>query len=90
MNDNRRFQKDSGVYTCECCGKRTRETGNGESMSGGSYCAFCLELLEQENCLNDHVITEAEYIEIINNLNERYHRNAKYENGELIIDKMGD
>lgn len=26
-----RFQRGSGAYKCRCCGKTTRETGNGES-----------------------------------------------------------
>ncbi len=26
-----RFQKGSGAYRCQCCGKMTRETGDGES-----------------------------------------------------------
>lgn len=34
-----RFRPGSGVYTCVCCGKHTRETGDGESDA--RLCAKC-------------------------------------------------
>jgi len=37
-----RFQKGSACYTCECCGKQTRDTGAGEA--GCMLCAPCYEL----------------------------------------------
>ncbi len=36
-NDFRRFQRGSGVFNCQCCGKRTRETAE----SGCEMCAAC-------------------------------------------------
>jgi len=45
--DNRRFQRGSGVYTCHCCGKQTRDTGNGEA--GLDLCRACYEDATDEN-----------------------------------------
>jgi len=44
---NSKFQRGSGVYECRCCGKRTRETGSGESGSG--LCADCFNDAGLEN-----------------------------------------
>ena len=41
-----------GCFTCESCGKRTRETGQ-QSM-GMRYCAACIEYGEAENAHNDN------------------------------------
>lgn len=54
--DNRRFQsrcgvRGSGVYTCGRCGKRTRETGDGESSN--ELCRACLRICYWENHHSD-------------------------------------
>jgi len=46
-----RFQTGSGVYTCRCCNKQTRETGDGES--GVQLCLPCYDLAGLENEHND-------------------------------------
>jgi hypothetical protein len=51
MKKNNRFAKGSGVYTCQYCGKRTRETGSGESYA--HMCLACWEDGGQENCHSD-------------------------------------
>ena len=48
---NDRFQQGSGVYTCEHCGKQTRETGSSES--GVKLCRRCLNILEWANSVLD-------------------------------------
>lgn len=58
-----RFQIRSGCYTCRCCGKKTRETGLGESYS--EMCKTCYLIAEQENNLNDGIITEKEFDEYV-------------------------
>lgn len=42
-----RFKTGSGAYTCNSCGKRTRETGEGESEL--QLCAACLDEAGLEN-----------------------------------------
>ena len=44
-----RIQAGSGVYTCECCGKRTRETGDGES-----FCQLCAKCYFEGGLVNEH------------------------------------
>lgn len=41
------FQRGSGAYKCSECGKRTRETGAGES--GVDLCKTCFDLASREN-----------------------------------------
>lgn len=48
---NSHFRAGSGSYTCEECGKRTRETGSGESSL--HLCAFCYEGSEMVNSVMD-------------------------------------
>jgi len=48
---NSRFQKGSGVYKCNWCGKRTRETGEGESLVG--ICRHCWDEVGWENYIAD-------------------------------------
>lgn len=48
---NSRFQQGSGVYTCKCCGKQTRETGACESQV--EMCLACMEEAEAENAEQD-------------------------------------
>lgn len=47
--NNSRFQRGSGVYTCRCCGKQTRETGQCESS-----CELCLACYEESGWENTH------------------------------------
>jgi hypothetical protein len=51
MNRRSHFQRGSGVYTCCECGKRTRETGDGESQ--GELCRRCWQYFGWENTHND-------------------------------------
>ena len=46
---NSRFQRGSAVYTCDSCGKRTRETGNSES-----YCGMCAKCYDDGGIENGH------------------------------------
>jgi hypothetical protein len=48
---NSHFRKGSGSYTCEECGKRTRDTGAGEASC--NLCRFCYEVNEWVNSVND-------------------------------------
>ena len=52
---NSKFQTSafggSGCYACDCCGKRTRETGRGESDN--RQCAVCYESGACGNSLSD-------------------------------------
>lgn len=54
--DNRRFQAKawggSGVYVCRICGKKTRETGEGESDV--QLCRSCYTMSGQENAHSDN------------------------------------
>lgn len=68
---NNRFQKGSGVFTCECCGKKTRDVG-GNAANG--LCGYCLEEGEWENALSDGDITEEEYERKIEALKKKYKR----------------
>lgn len=43
----KRFARGGSVYTCDSCGKRTRDTGRGETE--GSTCAACYEEAGWEN-----------------------------------------
>lgn len=57
--ENGRMQKGSGIYTCEECGKKTRETGDGESWV--RMCRRCWDLGGLENSLSDGNITQEEF-----------------------------
>lgn len=48
---NSRFQRGSGVYTCRCCGHRTRDTGGDGAING--CCDLCFELAGEENSVSD-------------------------------------
>ena len=49
MSDRRRMQAGSGIYECESCGKKTRETGDGESQGG-----MCVTCWEESGLENEH------------------------------------
>lgn len=53
-----RFQKGSGAYTCQDCGKLTRDT-SGEA--GVGLCRNCYEAAEWYNYFQDGEMTEAEF-----------------------------
>jgi len=61
MSDFSKFQTGTGVYVCEICGKRTRDTGEGEAQL--RYCKACF-LAESDWCaVEDGEMTEAEWRE---------------------------
>jgi hypothetical protein len=72
----RKFQRNLGgnnsTYKCECCGKRTRETGLGESGLG--LCAYCYDEGGLENSLQDGHIGIGQYNIDIFNLRKQYDR----------------
>lgn len=49
MTKTNRFKAGSGCYVCECCGKRTRETGSCESNVG-----LCLTCYDEAGLENEH------------------------------------
>lgn len=67
-----KFEKGSGKYNCECCGKTTRETGYGESDV--YLCAFCYQEGIIYNTLSDGDISEEEYSKQIKMLEKKYKR----------------
>lgn len=52
MRNASTFGKGSGVFTCRCCGRRTRQTGRGDNEHTGN-CAECYDLAGEENHLSD-------------------------------------
>jgi hypothetical protein len=46
------FTHGSGVYACRCCGRKTRDDGNGDSVNVMS-CTQCYELAGIENEIAD-------------------------------------
>lgn len=50
MKQNR-FAKGTGCFVCECCGRRTRE--NGQGAGGKHTCLECWELAGLENAVLD-------------------------------------
>jgi ribosomal protein S27AE len=48
------FGSKGGTYTCHLCGKKTRDTGNGER--GCMLCKHCFVECEMENSLSDGYI----------------------------------
>ncbi len=48
---NARFQRGSGVYTCRSCGHNTRDTGG--DGAGVRCCDICYELAGEENSISD-------------------------------------
>jgi len=45
---NTRFRRGSGVYTCNCCKKQTRDV-NGDAV----HCNLCAECYEVAGCENE-------------------------------------
>jgi len=52
MKKQNGFTMGSGCYTCECCGKRTRDTGIGEADL--EICADCYEIGGDHNHHTDN------------------------------------
>lgn len=48
MKDGRRFEKGSGCFECEECGKQTRSTGRGDNEKL-KLCSDCYDTQEKEN-----------------------------------------
>jgi hypothetical protein len=65
-------KKDGSTYVCACCGKRTRETGLGESNC--ELCAYCYEESGLENSFSDGSISKEIFDEAISNLKKQYNR----------------
>ena len=66
---NNRFAKDIGVYTCDCCKRKTREVDADAAFT--SLCMECYELGGYENMITDasHPPCEADNKYIIALLN---------------------
>ena len=56
-----RFQRGSGCYRCEICGRNTRSTGRGDNEWNRS-CAECFDLAGIENHISDNEVPNPEYI----------------------------
>lgn len=56
---NSRFQKGSGAYKCEGCGKMTRATGRGD-CEHVRMCARCYDVAGWVNAVSDGECTVAE------------------------------
>jgi ribosome-binding protein aMBF1 (putative translation factor) len=54
-----KFHKGSAVYTCEYCGKKTRDTGIGEASV--NLCKSCYQAIEKENAENENTIDLTPY-----------------------------
>lgn len=50
---NSRFQKGSGMYACNVCGRNTRSTGQGDNEHV-KLCAECYDLAGEANHLSDN------------------------------------
>ena len=53
-NSANRFKLGSGVYTCRCCERKTRDTGGDGSMVGN--CDICYDLAGYQNMIWDNNI----------------------------------
>jgi hypothetical protein len=57
MSTINRFQRGSGVYTCDVCERKTRNTGQSYSSK---LCGECWELAGIENEISDGHSTQAD------------------------------
>lgn len=48
---NSKFQKNTAVYICAECGKKTRDTGKGEAEV--EMCATCYTEAQKQNAISD-------------------------------------
>ena len=69
---NSQYRSGSGVFNCSLCGKKTRETGEGNSSV--QLCAFCYEEAMLENSLSDGNITKEQFNERLDILKKKYKR----------------
>lgn len=68
MRPTNRFIRGQAVYTCGCCGRRTRQTGRGDNENV-NLCAECFDLAGEENHLSDNgefYSSPAEVLRLIN------------------------
>lgn len=59
VEQNKRFSKGSGCYTCSSCRKKTRDVNKEEGQAG--LCAKCYEKAGDENSVSDGMMTQAEF-----------------------------
>lgn len=52
-NQANRFIRGSAVYSCRCCGRKTRQTGRGDNENVQN-CAECYDLGGIENEISDN------------------------------------
>jgi hypothetical protein len=72
----RRFERGSGCFTCESCGRKTRKTGV-TSGSDWPVCPDCYELAGYQNGVSDNgPLDAAEYLTLARN-----HARAIYAKG---------
>ena len=55
-----RFARGSGCYTCQTCGRRTRETGDGANVK---LCEPCYDLAGWQNSISDNG-PDPQYLEV--------------------------
>jgi tRNA G26 N,N-dimethylase Trm1 len=72
--DNRRFVGGhyKPVYTCNTCGRRTRETGHGEADC--EMCAYCFLVAGLQNSCWDGDLTQEEFAAEVEALKVEYKR----------------
>lgn len=68
------FTKGSGCYKCGCCGRKTRDDGNGDSVNV-LLCTECFEIGGIENSITDGIyrddVQRQEWIDEIKELVSR-------------------
>ena len=52
-----KFQRGSGVFTCQCCQRKTRATNRDHAQTGN--CEICFELAGIENAFSDYGVEES-------------------------------
>jgi hypothetical protein len=58
MRKFNRFQPHTSVFTCRCCGRKSRETAR--NSGAGDICGQCYDLAGIENEISDGHCTAAE------------------------------
>lgn len=56
---NSRFNKGSGCYTCQSCGKKTRDVNREEGAA--RLCSDCYEKAGDENAVTDGLMTQQQF-----------------------------
>lgn len=63
MSSHNRFARGTGCYTCESCGRKTRQT-DVNSGSDWKVCADCFELAGYQNGISDNgPLDAADYVD---------------------------